>query len=230
MTFLLDGRLSLTTPEGVRLLMTPAGPAIRAYAWGIDFVIWLVGTGLLSWLLMAVLGNSGLGGGVFLLLLFLGYWAYPVLCEVHLGGRTFGKRFAGLMVVRSDGLPVGWRDSILRNLLLVADFLPCMYASGLLCMLSDARFRRLGDLVAGTLVVYREPPPARRALPDTLPLPLPFPLTPEQQRALADLFAREARLAPDRMEELGDIAEPLTGRLGADSIARLRGMAAGLAR
>jgi hypothetical protein len=112
----------------------------------------------------------------------------------------------------------------------VADFLPCLYASGLLCMLCDVHFRRLGDLVAGTLVVYRELPPARLALPDTAPLPLPFPLTPPQQRALADLFAREARLAPDRMEELGDIAAPLTGRLGAESVDRLRRMAAGLAR
>lgn len=230
MNFLLDGRLSLTTPEGVRLQLTPAGPVARAYAWSIDFLAWLVGSVILAATLGAVIPSGKLSSGLFSVALFLGYWAYPVLCEVYAGGRTLGKFVVGLQVLRADGLPVRWRESVLRNLLLVADFLPMAYASGLLCMLCDRHFRRLGDIVAGTQVVYRDKPPKRVDVPHAAPLALPFPLTPEQQRTLADLFARESRLPHARMLELADIASPLTGREGEESLERLRGMAAGLVR
>jgi len=230
MNFLLDGRLSLTTPEGVRLQLVPAGPVVRAYAWAIDFVAWGMGASFLISILGAVIPSPKLFSAVTALLFFFAYWAYPVLCEVYAGGRTLGKHIIGLQVLRADGLPVRWRESVLRNLLLVADFLPLLYASGLLAMLSDRHFRRLGDIVAGTQVVYRDKPPKRVDVPDAAPLPLPFPLTPEQQRALADLFARESRLPHARMLELADIAEPLTGRDGDASLERLRGMAAGLVR
>lgn len=230
MNCLLDGRLSLTTPEGVRLQLTPAGPVVRAYAWAIDFVAWAFAVFVCAAILGATLPSSKLSSGVFSIAMFLAYWAYPVLCEVYAGGRTFGKHVVGLQVLRADGLPVGWRESVLRNLLLVADFMPMFYASGLVCMLCDRHFRRMGDIVAATQVVYRDKPPKRDAVPAAAPLPLPFPLTPEQQRALADLFAREKRLPQGRMLELADIAEPLTGREGEESLERLRGMAAGLVR
>ncbi|TWI60914.1 putative RDD family membrane protein YckC [Pseudoduganella lurida] len=223
----LDGRISLTTPEGVRLLLTPAGPAIRALAWGLDMAIWVTAAVTFS----ALLGNDKLSRGVFLLALFLFYWAYPVLFEVYSHGATPGKKIAGIEVVRDNGLPVGWRESALRNLLSTADFLPLLYATGLLCMLFDTRFRRVGDLAAGTVVIYRDRKLKRMdAAPDVVPLPPPWPLTPVQQSAVADLFAREKTLAADRMEELATLAEPLTGRTGAASLERLRGIAAGLAR
>lgn len=223
---MLNGRLSLTTPEGVRLLLTPAGPVVRAWAWAIDFFIWL----LAVWLLAMVLGGSKLGGGVFMVLLFVSYWGYPIICEVYFGGRTIGKRVAGIEVLRANGLPVGWRESSLRNLMLVADFMPLLYCSGLLCMLYDGRFRRIGDIVAGTQVVYRDKQRERPPAPDVTPLPLPYPLTPEQQRVLIDLFERERRLPPGRLEELGSIAEPLTGFTGEASLERLRAYVAGLTR
>ena len=72
-----------------------------------------------------------------------------------------GKRAAGIQVLRADGLPVGWRESSLRNLLLVADFLPMAYTTGLLCMLCDGRFRRLGDIVADINLDSLESAPQR---------------------------------------------------------------------
>ena len=223
---MIDGRLSLTTPEGTRLLLTPAGPAARAWAWSIDFLAWLIFI-----IVCAVVFQGKLAQGVFALLLFTSYWGYPILCEVYCRGQTLGKRIMGLEVRRANGLPVGWRDSMLRNLMLVADFMPFLYATGLLSMLFDRQFRRLGDIVAGTLVVYRDKPPARQSAADgepAPPLPLPFPLPPQQQRALADLFERDSMLPRARLEELGDIAHPLTGATGAASLQRLRSFAAGL--
>lgn len=224
---MLNGRLSLTTPEGVRLQLSPAGPVPRAWAWLIDFLIWSAITGLLATQLI----GTKLGNGIFGVVMFVTYWGYPVICEVYFGGRTLGKRALGLQVLRTDGLPVGWRESALRNLMLVADFLPAMYATGLLFMLFGRHSRRLGDIVAGTQVVYRDKPPKRdqpNAVSSVQPQPLPFPLTPDQQRALIDLFERESKLPPSRLDELGTIAEPLTGLTEKASLERLRSYAAGL--
>ena len=220
---MLDGRLSLTTPEGVRLLLTPAGPYLRAIAWAIDILIFAVAAVLMR----MVMPSGRLGEGLFALLRFATYWGYPILCEVYWGGRTVGKRAVGLEVVRSDGLPVGWRESTLRNLLLVADFLPVLYATGLVCMMADARFRRVGDIVAGTQVVYHEKEKSRAEPPAAEPLAPPFPLNADQQRTLADLFEREHKLPAERMDELGTLAEPLTGATGAESVERMRSYVAG---
>ncbi|QYF93662.1 RDD family protein [Massilia sp. PAMC28688] len=223
---MLDGRLSLVTPEGVRLLLTPAGPYKRAIAWLLDFLLW----GTVMLIVKLILPDGRLGSGIFLIVLFVTYWGYPIICEVYFGGRTVGKRVAGLEVVRADGLPVGWRESILRNLLLVADFMPMFYMTGLLCMIFDTRFRRAGDIVAGTLVVYREQARTRAAAVDAAPIAPPFALTADQQRTLADLFERESHLPVDRMVELGTIAEPLTGLQGMESVERMRAYVAGFSR
>lgn len=220
---LLDGRLSLTTPEGVRLLLTPAGPFLRAGAWAIDFVLWAA---LLAGL-FSVAPSSKFVKGIVLILIFVSFWGYPVLCEVYFKGQTLGKRALGLEVVRADGLPVGWRESTLRNLLLVADFLPMVYITGLLSMMLDTRFRRIGDIVAGTLVVHKDPKAAQPSTPTAAPQALPFALSADQQRTLTDLFEREARLPTERMAELGTIAEPLTGLTGQASVERMRGYVAG---
>lgn len=221
---MINGRLSLITPEGVRILMTPAGPAVRAWAWAIDFAIFLA----LFIGYTIIIGTLGLGQGSIFLGLFVLYWGYPILCEVYFDGRSIGKRAMRLRVIRADGLPVGWRESSLRNLLLVADFLPFLYLSGLLCMLFDLQYRRLGDIVAGTQVIYLDQEQQRVAAPAVEPEPLPFPLTPEQQRTLIALFEREANIPIERLHELASIAEPLTGEKGRASLDRLRAYVAGL--
>jgi len=213
----------LTTPEGIRLLLTPAGPFLRAAAWALDAVVF----GVTMYLMYMVLPNGKFGQGIFLVMMFVSYWGYPILCEVYWGGRTIGKRATGLMVVRSNGLPVGWRESTLRNLLLVADFLPVAYVTGLVSMMLDTRFRRIGDIVAGTLVVHVDRPATRPLPPEAAPLAPPFALNADQQRTLTDLFERESRLPAERMAELGTIAETLTGATGQESVDRMRGYVAG---
>jgi uncharacterized RDD family membrane protein YckC len=221
---MINGRLSLITPEGVRILMTPAGPSARAWAWTIDFLI-CVGV---YFLYAVMVGFLNMGAGTLLIGLFVLYWGYPIICEVYFNGRSIGKRALRLKVVRADGLPVGWRESCLRNLMLVADFLPALYATGLLCMLFDLQFRRLGDIVAGTQVIYLDTISKRVAAPEVAPIPLPYPLTPEQQRVLIGLFEREMHIPIERLHELASFAEPLTGATGAASLDRLRGFVAGL--
>ena len=148
--------------------------------------------------------------------------------EVLAQGMTPGKRWMGLQTVGANGLPVGWRQSILRNVLLSADFLPLCFGTGLVCMALDPRFRRLGDMVADTLVVYRDEPWTPRPHGLVEPTHAPFPLLPEEQRALLDLMERLPSLPAGRALELGDLAEPLTGSLGEASLQRLRAIARGL--
>ncbi|KAF0814681.1 hypothetical protein IGB42_00736 [Andreprevotia sp. IGB-42] len=224
---MLDGKLHLSTPEGVTLALTPAGAARRGYAWFIDLLLRVLLNILLTIGLVLLLGPT-MGRGLALVGYFLMEWAYPVVFEVFGSGMTPGKRMLGLQVVRDDGLPVGWRESALRNLLRGIDFLPMLYGVGLVIMLMDGNFRRIGDMVAGTLVVYREPAAKAVALAQAEPLPLPFPLTPQEQHALLDLVERVRSVPPQRQQELGDLARPLTGLDGEASLQRLFQYAAGL--
>ena len=105
-------------------------------------------------MLLPLLGGAGMG--LWLILMFLMEWFYPVLFEVLARGQTVGKMALGIRVLCDDGTPVGWYQSTVRNFLKFVDFLPVLYGAGLLSMLLQKDFKRLGDLAAGTLVVYAE--------------------------------------------------------------------------
>jgi len=78
---------------------------------------------------------------------------YFLCFELFWDGRTPGKRMTQLRVIREGGARVGWRDSLLRNLMRAVDSLPTGYLLGLAAIVVSPRGQRLGDLVAGTLVV-----------------------------------------------------------------------------
>ena len=59
---------------------------------------------------------------------------------------TPGKRMLSLQVIHDDGTPVRLPASMMRNLLLVVDFLPLLYAAAVITMMLNDRFRRIGDL------------------------------------------------------------------------------------
>ena len=76
---------------------------------------------------LAFLIEAELLAGVFFLMVFLGEWFYPVFFEVLSRGETPGKRALGLLVVCAGGAPVSWSESLTRNLLMAAGFLPGSY-------------------------------------------------------------------------------------------------------
>jgi hypothetical protein len=151
----------------------------------------------------------------------------------HLARDTEGARTApaavGLRVVEADGRPVGAAGSVIRNLLRTADFLPLMFGFGLLFMLFHPRFQRLGDLAAGTLVVWAPELPQSPALPAAPPLAPAGKLRLSEQKALIAYAERCPRLSPARQEELADILEPLTHARGKRGVTALQGMARWLA-
>jgi len=147
---LLDTRHHVETPEGIDLVLRPAGALPRVLAFTIDLLI-RGAILLLLFIVLAFLGRLGMGLGS--ILLFLVNWWYMVLFEVLHQGRSPGKQVMGLRVVHDDGTPVGWGASLTRNLLRFVDMLPFFYlAGGVACAISR-RAQRLGDLAANTIVI-----------------------------------------------------------------------------
>ncbi|MCB9538689.1 MAG: RDD family protein [Myxococcales bacterium] len=219
----IDTVATIEAPEHVRFDHRLAGPAQRGAAFLVDALI-RVAVVLLLWRLI----GTGLVGddapvGVLLVAAFLLEWGYFVAFEMLWSGRSPGKRVFGLRVVKQDGRPIGFVDSVLRNLLRAVDYLPAFYALGALASALDPQFRRLGDQAAGTLVVRVsrarsddrvavEPPPTAAELAALPPRPA---LSADELRALEDYLRRVGTLSPAREDELADLIAPaLAARMG----------------
>lgn len=221
----LDTRLRIETPEGIDLILRPAGLVPRALAFAIDLAVRGLILGVM-FVPLFTLGQFGMGLGA--ILMFLVTWWYMVLFEVFNQGRTPGKQIIGLRVVHDDGTPVGWGASLTRNLLRFADILPFGYTLGIISCLNSRGFKRLGDIAAGTLVIYRERPAERPPLAAAEPLRAPFAMSLEEQRALLEFAERQGGLSAARRAELAAIlAEPL-GVSPQEAEARINGIAHGL--
>ncbi len=150
---MIDNVSQQPTPEGLMLTLVPAGVMPRVSAWLLDCmirgVILIVCYVPLMWLDLT-------GVGLFLILLFVVNWLYPVLFEVWRDGMTPGKKRNGIYVCHDDGTPISLQSSMIRNLLRVVDSLPFLYSVGVLSLMFNRKSQRLGDMVAGTMVVYQE--------------------------------------------------------------------------
>jgi len=204
---LLDTRFHVETPEGIDLALRPAGLLVRALAFAIDLGLRGLILGFAA-IVLALLGQLGMGLGA--ILYFLVNWWYMVLFEVLNQGQSPGKQFMGLRVVHDDGTPIGWAASLTRNLLRFVDVLPFSYAFGIVSCLNSRTFKRLGDLAAGSVVVYRDVALKRPPLANAEPLRAPFPLSLNEQRAVMAFSERQGELSAARRQELAAIlAEPL---------------------
>jgi uncharacterized RDD family membrane protein YckC len=220
---MLDTAREIPTPEGIELTLRLAGPVARARAWTVDVLVRVAVFIVLS-IPLSILG--AVGAGVMLVLWFALEWLYPTLFEVYFGGATPGKRMLRLTVLHTDGTPVGLPASLTRNLLRAVDFLPVLYGFGLLAMILSRDFQRLGDIAAGTVVVYREADFQHSAIPPAAPLPPPMPLSAVEQRTVLDLAARSQTLTAERAEELASLAQRVTGgREGSAALGRILSIA-----
>ena len=224
---LLDTLRSSETPEGISLELRVAGPIIRILAWLLDSLIKYAFL-LLFMLGLAYFGRTG--WGLWLIAFFVLEWFYPVWFEVYWAGATPGKRIVGLKVVTDSGAPVDFGTSLIRNLLRAADFLPVMYGFGLISMLFSTDSKRLGDLAAGTVVIYDN---QQLNQPATLqPGPAQQPsqvLSLDEQRLLLNFAERSPRLNPERQAELANVLNPLTQSSNEQAIAQLLAYARWLA-
>lgn len=159
-------QLKIDTPEQIALELPLAGIGSRFLAMAIDtliqFGLYLV-VGIVFFLILG-LGASVLwfvpktmGPAIGIFILFAIYWGYFALFEIVWKGQTPGKRFTGIRVIKESGRPINAFEAIGRNLMRAVDGLPGIYGVGLLCMMLNKQSRRLGDFVAGTVVVHEKP-------------------------------------------------------------------------
>ncbi len=202
----LDTLYAVQTPEGVDIEFVIAGPAARFWAWLLDLVIRgtiLIGLGMI----VGVLGETG--NGVFLIAWFVLEWFYPIFFEIYKDGITPGKKAMHLQVVMNDGRPVDLAASVIRNLTRAADFAPAFNVAALLSMLSSKNCQRLGDIAAGTMVVYTNNIKHRTSAEGHAILPPPMKLTMEEQQGLVNYAQRSDELSAQRRQELCGHAKPL---------------------
>jgi uncharacterized RDD family membrane protein YckC len=203
-------RITLQTPESVELEFTLAGIGNRAYALLIDYLVWgliLIGF-LITWLIFSTQLADAIGisvGGteqvslwlqaIQILISFFIYVGYFVFFEALWQGQTPGKRYVKIRVIRDDGRPAGLQQATLRALLRPVDD---TFFLGVFLIALGKREKRLGDWVAGTLVIQEERPIASASFPVS-----------EQAQALANELQMEADLSRLLPEDFAVIREYL---------------------
>lgn len=203
---LLDSLNTVQTPEGVDIHLRLAGVWPRSVAWIIDALV----RGGVYFVLAIFLSFMGdFGTGLMLIGFFLIEWFYPVLFEVLNKGMTPGKKSLGIQVLNSDGTPVGWSSSMLRNILRTVDFLPFLYGIGFISILMNNRFQRLGDLAADTVVVYQSNFKALPEIPVYAAAKCSYDLNLKEQQAVIRYAERSKQLSEERLEELATVLNPL---------------------
>ncbi len=202
----IDTLYSINTPEGIALKLAPAGPVLRFYAWLVDTLIRTTVIIVLA-MILSFLDNTG--SGILLILIFLIEWFYPVYFELFHGGKTPGKSTFGLFVALENASPVTPAASLIRNLLRFVDFLPFAYGFGLICLMSNNRFQRIGDIVAGTVVLHKDVIKKDAEHTDINAVAPPRPLQLNEQQALIRFYQRRHLLSEERAEELAKFAKPL---------------------
>jgi uncharacterized RDD family membrane protein YckC len=169
----LRDQLSIETPELVGIEFPLAGIGSRCVALLVDSCVQgfsLVVIVIVSTLILAALPRtstvqhqapSGAPAkwaiALMILIPFLLQWGYFALFEAFWNGQTPGKRALRLRVIQQSGRPIGLFESMGRNLIRIIDMLPGFYLVGAVCIFATRRQQRLGDMVAGTLVVHSVP-------------------------------------------------------------------------
>ena len=151
---LLDGSHTVLTPEYVEFRFTLAGIYSRFLAWLLDAVIVIAGTSVVLIVLNAVMSFfPGFASALSMVVYFLVDWGYAITLETAWSGQTVGKRVMNLRVIQESGVRIGFYHAALRNLARPVDRLPILYLVGGLTALLSRSHQRLGDMLAGTIVV-----------------------------------------------------------------------------
>src|SRR5436853_5650113 len=158
-------RLAIETPEHLVLELELAGVGSRIAAAACDAVLLgVLSFGLGLGLAALLTGRESAGAWstlvavLALLVLFLLFWGCFLLFEALNDGRTPGKRLMGIRVVMDTGHPITFSAAAVRNLVRIVDMQPVFtYQVGLAFVLFHSQNKRLGDIVAGTVVVRDRP-------------------------------------------------------------------------
>jgi len=158
-----EDHLDIKTPEYVSIQFQLAGLGSRAAAFIIDQLLLAVVNILIFVLLfyvmdgissMQFLTESFIPIAITIIILFIVNWGYFFAFEFFSGGRTIGKKIIGIRVIQENGHSITLLSSFIRNLIRIIDSLPTAYFLGIIMIFFHPKHKRLGDLVAGTIVVH----------------------------------------------------------------------------
>lgn len=235
----MNDHLSVETPEQININFKKAGIGSRFYAALIDTLL----LGLLLFIGIYVnltfineigsfLGNwLGAIGGV---LIFAMFWGYYMIFEITTNGQSPGKYALGIRVIKEGGYPISFADAAIRNLVRLVDFLPFLYGTGLLVMLMNGNWQRLGDLAAGTIIVKSDQRDMRKSSeslrPDSSHINLSSTeflysdwiqtdlVTDQELDMIREYIHRRPELSPTRRLELArTIGMPIAKKMGGET-------------
>jgi uncharacterized RDD family membrane protein YckC len=182
-----SNKLTIETPEQIGLDFAIAGVGSRFLALALDMLIQAgiglvvgIGGGIGMAMMARRMPKSSIWGvAILLVFFFLLYFGYFAFFEIIWNGQTPGKRRTGIRVIKDSGRPLTPAESIGRNLMRIVDWMPSLYAVGIVSALMTKENKRLGDLVVGSLVVressLRELKPTwQPAQPSTLAVGAPI--------------------------------------------------------
>ena len=249
----LDTATRVMTPENIAFEYQLAGPFRRIVAYVADILISLVGFGIAAfavWMgFLFLFENTFVGDELWGLLAFMTlvswfliYWFYGAVAETYMNGQTFGKKICGLRVMTVDGHAIDGVQATLRNFFRLLDMapvasIPAMLGSvsddfglitptcliGLIAMTINKRYQRIGDMVAGTMVIHEEPRSFTKLAEFSDPrvaslaelIPPTFVVSAKLSRAISEYVDSRAKLAPQRANEIAvHVAQPLLQRFG----------------
>jgi uncharacterized RDD family membrane protein YckC len=162
----LEKNLTVVTPEQVQLQFQTAGIGSRVMAQLFDTLMLLV---LNTGIFFALYGLASLSDGEvqsstgsdYAVAVFIIFWVlvnvgYFICTEYYMGGQTPGKRIFGLRVIQDNGQSATFLAVIIRNFFRIIDLLPTFYFLGMVVMIFSKKDKRIGDIVAGTIVVVEQ--------------------------------------------------------------------------
>jgi uncharacterized RDD family membrane protein YckC len=221
-------KLTIDTPEQTALEFPLAGIGSRFIAMAADTAIQTVVTivlvilGLIMGTTLSLFGSAPPQWliAIWIILLFLLYSGYFAFFEAIWNGQTPGKRYAQIRVMKDDGRPVTAYDSIARNLLRIVDQFPLFYGIGIISVFLSKQNKRLGDFVAGTVVVHEKTVEAARPFLETrvdaaTPAYDISLISPDELRLMEAFFQRRDSLDPVlRGSMAAQISNRIAGKLG----------------
>lgn len=207
--------ISLQSGDVLDLKLEIAGTGARSHAFVIDWHIrLLIAVGwifLAGWLLLGFDsswfkdmddGQMHWALGIVFLPASLMYLLYHPVLEILMRGRTPGKNMAGIRITTETGQTPGIGALLIRNIFRIVDSLPTMYLLGLLMTIITKKSVRIGDIAAGTLLVYEERVKAD-ALADATNLALNSGLSPANQTLLLEILERWKDMEPEKRAAIG---------------------------
>ena len=220
-------KLTIETPEQIPLEFPLAGIGSRFLAIALDTLIQALGFLLILFIAATLLPTAARftpraltwAAAIFLLCAFVLYSGYYALFEIFWNGQTPGKRLVRLRVISDSGRPVTVYEAVVRNLLRIIDQLPGLYVVGIISVFLTARNKRVGDIVAGTVVVHEKAMQEAQpdfAIPAASTAPSPgLQISAEELELIERFLQRRYDLIPEvRRQNAEQIAARLRARLG----------------